>query len=475
MEEVVRFGRFGSENQNVSNQGNRKTEKDQRYWVHVWVKKFSIAAKEQNIPDDKMIQMRALIELFILRNPGSPYAISYATVRKFSQEFSDPGTETLVLFYTFVAISGDHVAVLREISNSRLIVNKERGVTQKTPVQAGTTGNVDVKKFEKQVSKTTADKKTATLPPSPHPVTINGNRTGGIDSVSIKHRNNNEQLSEKERSSLLEKLRLEVKTRNYSRRTNDGYIYSVRKFIDRLTPESSKDWSRAFKEHLVWLLEDQKLAPSTINHHAASIKFFMEEVLELQPGKDVCIRMKTGKALPRVHSAEKISLLINTPSNPKHRLILMLTYGCGLRLGEVQHLKPEDIDIERKLLRVRKGKGKKDRMVMLDETLLPYVVDWLKEGCGTRYLFEGYFAGKAISERTIGKIYNNACNKLGINNQGGIHSLRHSFSTHLLEQGVNLRYIQELLGHASSRTTEIYTHVAAHNISNIRSPIAAII
>jgi len=185
--------------------------------------------------------------------------------------------------------------------------------------------------------------------------------------------------------------------------------------------------------------------------------------------------MKTDKSFPRVHSAQNISALFKTPINPKHRLILMLTYGCGLRLGEVHNLMPQDIDLHRKVLWVRKGKGKKDRMVMLDETLLPYVVAWLKEGCGTRYLFEGYFAGKAISERTIGKIYTNACQKLGINNQGGIHSLRHSFSTHLLEQGVSLRYIQELLGHASSKTTEIYTHVAAHNISGIRSPISALL
>lgn len=254
-----------------------------------------------------------------------------------------------------------------------------------------------------------------------------------------------------------------------------GYISSVSRFLYRLTPESSRDWSYAFKQHLVWLLQDQKLAPNTINHHAASIQFFIEEVLKIEPGNDICIRMKTGKTLPRVHSAENISRLIKTPSNPKHRLILMLTYGCGLRLGEVQNLKPEDIDVDRKILWVRKGKGKKDRMVMLDENLLPYVVDWLEDGCGTRYLFEGYVPGKAISERTIEKVYTNTCHKLDINHQGGIHSLRHTFATNLLEQGVNLRYIQELLGHASSKTTEIYTHVAAHNITSIRSPIAALL
>jgi integrase/recombinase XerD len=201
----------------------------------------------------------------------------------------------------------------------------------------------------------------------------------------------------------------------------------------------------------------------------------MEEVLDVQPGEDLLIRMKTGKALPRVHAPENVSRIINAPSNVKHRLILMLTYGCGLRLGEVCMLKPSDIDIERRVVWVRKGKGKKDRIVMLDDTIAPYLVSWLQTGCGRKYLFEGYTPGKHLSKRTIEKIYTNACNKQGINTQGGIHSLRHDFATHLLEQGVDLRYIQELLGHSSSKTTEIYTHVAAHKITQIRSPIAVLL
>ncbi|MFP4682011.1 MAG: tyrosine-type recombinase/integrase [Chitinispirillaceae bacterium] len=198
-------------------------------------------------------------------------------------------------------------------------------------------------------------------------------------------------------------------------------------------------------------------------------------MLGVEPGDDLLIRMKTGKSLPRVHSPEKVGAIVNAHSNEKHRLILMLVYGCGLRLGEVCVLKLQDIDTDRKVLWVRKAKGKKDRMVMLDETLVPHVEAWLSGGCGKGYLFEGYRAGKHLSKRSVEKIYDNACRKEGIDSQGGIHSLRHSFATHLLEQGVDLRYIQELLGHASSRTTEIYTHVAAHKIVSIRSPIAKIL
>jgi site-specific recombinase XerD len=153
----------------------------------------------------------------------------------------------------------------------------------------------------------------------------------------------------------------------------------------------------------------------------------------------------------------------------------MITYGCGLRLGEVQTLKPQDIDLERHVLWVRKGKGKKDRMIMLDQELVPLLRKWIPMTSGQSYLFEGYRENRALSKRTIEKIYEHACQRLRTSSNGGIHSLRHSFATHLLEQGTDLRYIQELLGHASSKTTEIYTHVAAHKIMGIRSPIAGLI
>jgi site-specific recombinase XerD len=283
------------------------------------------------------------------------------------------------------------------------------------------------------------------------------------------------EFPDKERIMLLDKLKLEINARNLSKKTLNNYLGAVSRFINRITVESSKDWYKAFKEHLVWLRDSQGLAPNTINTYAASISFFMEEVLEIQPGEDLLIRMKTGRTLPRVHSLQDITSIINAPSNAKHKLILMLVYGCGLRLGEVTVLKPEDIDLDRKVVWIRKAKGKKDRMVMLDDALAPYVSSWLKDGCGKNYLFEGYASGKSLSKRTVEKIYTYACEKEGIDPHGGIQSLRHSFATHLLEQGGDLRYIQALLGHASSKTTEIYIHVAAHKIVSIRSPISGLL
>ena len=278
-----------------------------------------------------------------------------------------------------------------------------------------------------------------------------------------------------EKILLLEKLKNEVKARDYSSSTLRNYVMAVSQFLERLRPESSTNWSDMFKEHLVWLRDKKGLAASTVNNHAASLSFFFEEVLAIKPGDDLFVRMKTGKPLPRIHSRESVAKIISAPRNVKHRLMLMFAYGCGLRLGEIQNLQPIDIDFDRKVVWVRKGKGKKDRIIMLDQDIAPFVAAWMKAGCGRKYLFEGYVPGKAISKRTIEKVYDNACSKTGIDNQGGIHSLRHSFATHLLEQGVDLRYIQELLGHSSSKTTEIYTHVAAHRIIAIRSPIAGLL
>ena len=280
-------------------------------------------------------------------------------------------------------------------------------------------------------------------------------------------------ISDSEAERLLEKLREEVRVRNLSSSTLRAYYSAVSAFLKRLTPETSRDWSAAFKEHLVWLRDTKGLAASTVNQYAASIAFFFKEVLNVEPGDDLMVRMKTGKPLPRVHSKKNVGMILHGPRNPKHRLMLMLAYGCGLRPAEVANPRRRDVDVERMVLWPRQARGRKDRMVILDSD--PAIRSWLESGCGRRYVFDGYTPGKAISRRTIQKVYTDTCARLGVDHQGGIHSLRHSFATHLLEQGVDLRYIRELPGHSSSKTTEIYTHVAANKIRDIRSPIAGML
>jgi len=146
-------------------------------------------------------------------------------------------------------------------------------------------------------------------------------------------------------------------------------------------------------------------------------------------------------------------------------------YSAGLRVGEVVKLKIEDIEVKRKLIRVRDGKGRKDRYIVLSEIALRTFREYVDKYKPEKWLFPGQRKDKHISTRTVQAIFEKARDKAGIKKDATVHSLRHSFATHLLESGVDLRYIQELLGHKSSKTTEIYTHVSTKNLSKIKSPL----
>lgn len=213
--------------------------------------------------------------------------------------------------------------------------------------------------------------------------------------------------------------------------------------------------------------------PHTINLAAAALMFFYIEVLKFKISVESIPRMKTGKDLPNVYSRAEVSKLLESTSNPKHKLILMLAYGCGLRLAEIVALKPTDIDWFREVIRIH-GKGSKERDLPLDQCLQTPLKSHLAANQRLVYLFEGSEKGQSYPPRTIQKIYDNACEKSKIHRRGGIHTLRHSFATHLLEQGVDLRKIQVLLGHSSVKTTQIYTHVSREEIAKIRSPLASL-
>jgi len=149
----------------------------------------------------------------------------------------------------------------------------------------------------------------------------------------------------------------------------------------------------------------------------------------------------------------------------------MLMYSAGLRVGEVVRLRVEDIDVERKLIRIRGGKGRKDRYTMLSEVALGMLNKYMQKFKPQKWLFTGAKPGRHITTRTVQAIFEQACEKANIGKEASVHSLRHSFATHLLESGVDLRYIQELLGHKSSKTTEIYTHVSNKDILRTKSPL----
>ena len=160
--------------------------------------------------------------------------------------------------------------------------------------------------------------------------------------------------------------------------------------------------------------------------------------------------------------------MFDVTTNIKHKAILMLMYSGGLKVGEVVRLKPEDIDSKRGLIQIREGNGRKDRYTILSKATLTVLKKYYAQYKPKRWLFEGAELGKHISTRTVQAVFKQTCKKVGIKKEVSAHSLRHSFVTHLLESGVDLRYIQELLGHKSSKTTEIYTHVSKASIANIK-------
>jgi integrase/recombinase XerD len=173
-------------------------------------------------------------------------------------------------------------------------------------------------------------------------------------------------------------------------------------------------------------------------------------------------------------SKEEVSKILSLEKNPKHRLLLMLVYSSGLRVSEVVALKKEHIDLSRKVIYIRLGKGRKDRSTLLSEKAANYIVEYYKYFNIDKWVFPGQPAVKHLSIRSAQNIFDKSVRRAAILKEISIHSLRHTFATHLLESGTDIRYIQELLGHSSLRTTELYTHVARRNVLKIKSPLDTI-
>jgi integrase/recombinase XerD len=181
-------------------------------------------------------------------------------------------------------------------------------------------------------------------------------------------------------------------------------------------------------------------------------------------------RPRRGRALPKVFSKEEISKILNSSGNTKHKLLLWIIYSCGLRRSEVTNIRLTDIDRVRNIIHIREGKGGVDRIVPVSEKVWHKIDEYMESYNPRMYLFEGPSGGRYSSE-SVYSVFRTAMKKAGIKKEVGVHSLRHSYATHLHENGLDIRYIQELLGHKSTRTTEIYTHVSRRNLIQVKSPI----
>jgi site-specific recombinase XerD len=203
----------------------------------------------------------------------------------------------------------------------------------------------------------------------------------------------------------------------------------------------------------------------------SALRFYAKRVLRRDDLEPVLVYPKKTTRLPTVLSRDEVRSLLHAIENPKHRAIVLLIYSAGLRVSEVVGLRAEDLDRERELLRVRRGKGDKDRYTVLSERAWKALVRYRATAPRSPWLFPGVDTRKHLSARSVQHVVADARERAGIEKHVTVHTLRHCFATHLLEGGTDIRHIQELLGHASLRTTEIYTHVSTESLGKIRSPL----
>ena len=256
---------------------------------------------------------------------------------------------------------------------------------------------------------------------------------------------------------------MELKLRGFSEQTVRAYSAHNKRFLDfcRKTPEDVSEDD--IKLYLAELLINGK-AHSSVALVKASLKFFYDEVL-----KKNIVNLKTpknAKKLPVVLSKDEVKRLIDSAGNEKSKLMLMLLYSSGIRLSELVNMKTGDLELKEKIGWVRKGKGAKDRLIILSENLINGINGYMSKKSPKECLFLG--RGNAhISGRQVQKIVNATAMRAGISKKVTPHTMRHSFATHLLEAGADIRHIQKLLGHSSLQTTQIYTHVANKDIKNL--------
>jgi site-specific recombinase XerD len=280
-------------------------------------------------------------------------------------------------------------------------------------------------------------------------------------------------LPEKLSEHWLKKLDVELRSRKYSSSTQKAYIYYNRLICRTLqkTPEEIR--SCDVTEFIALMEKDKNYTASAMNLALSAIKFFFRNVLKKDDINDHHRPHKDGR-LPMILSKEEITKILGMEKNPKHRLLLMLVYSSGLRVSEVVALKREHVDLSRKVIYVKQGKGRKDRSTLLSERAIQFIEEYYKFFSIEKWLFPGQPPTRSLSIRSAQHIFDKALSRAGIIKKITIHGLRHAFATHLLESGTDIRYIQTLLGHANIRTTERYTHVARRNVLSIKSPLDTI-
>jgi len=273
-------------------------------------------------------------------------------------------------------------------------------------------------------------------------------------------------------TQLRKKMIRAMELRNLSSHTQRAYLRAVTGIARFYNQSPDKMTAEKIEDYLLYLKHDKGIAPNSCYSALTGLRFFYKNVVENEIPVTYSIR-RTVRKLPEVLTMEDVWKIICSTNNLKHRLILMTTYSGGLRVSETINLKPKHINSKTMLIKV-KGKGKKDRYTLLSKKLLIELRTYYKKYRPQTYLFPSSFGKRkdqTLSYETIRSVYEDARKKAGVNRGVGIHTLRHSFATHLLEAGYDIRKIQVLMGHARLTTTMIYLHVSRETLSKIPSPL----
>ena len=262
-----------------------------------------------------------------------------------------------------------------------------------------------------------------------------------------------------------------LRSRRYSENTVKTYTEALRSFLLFYNEKAVSDIN---DQDIIIFNNDyilrHHLSSSYQNQIVNAVKLFFRTIDNKKLDPEIIHRPKREKLLPNVLSKEEVKQILEAHSNIKHRAMLSLIYSCGLRCGELLALKPEHIDSKRGIVLIKQGKGKKDRIAPLSVKIVAILRNYYTLYKPKIYLFEGQEIGKPYDNRTLQQVLKQALVKAKISKPVTLHWLRHSYATHLLENGTDLRYIQEILGHKSSKTTEIYTHVSTKSVQKIISP-----
>jgi integrase/recombinase XerD len=267
------------------------------------------------------------------------------------------------------------------------------------------------------------------------------------------------------------KLKQEMKLRNFSQKTIKSYLHYITNFLEFARKNPKVINTEDIRKYLENMADSGK-SGSTLNIAYNALKFYFEKILRRRFFVNIP-RAKKENKLPVVLSKEEIKIFFSNNDNAKYKLIFGLMYSSGLRISEAVQLKVKDLDFTGEILWVRQGKGAKDRQTILPKIIIPVMKKYTNKKSSDDFVFESNRGGR-LTERSLQKMFYQALKKSGIKKEATCHSLRHSFATHLLEQGTDIRYIQELLGHKRIETTQIYTKVTSQNLKNIKSPLDAL-